>query len=36
MPDAKIIAIEEHFTSPKLRELIAPRDGPTQQQARRR
>jgi predicted TIM-barrel fold metal-dependent hydrolase len=31
MPDAKIIAIEEHFTSPKLRELIAPRDGPTQQ-----
>ena len=31
MPDPKIIAIEEHFTSPKLRELIAPRDGPVQQ-----
>jgi 2,3-dihydroxybenzoate decarboxylase len=31
MPDWKIIAVEEHFTSPKLRELIAPRDGPTQQ-----
>jgi len=31
MPDWKIVAIEEHFTSPKLRELIAPRDGPTQQ-----
>lgn len=31
MPSPKIIAIEEHFTSPKLRELIAPRDGPTQQ-----
>lgn len=31
MPDWKIIAIEEHFTSPKLLELIAPRDGPTQQ-----
>jgi 2,3-dihydroxybenzoate decarboxylase len=31
MPNWKIIAIEEHFTSPKLRELIAPRDGPTQQ-----
>ena len=31
MPDWNIIAIEEHFTSPKLLELIAPRDGPTQQ-----
>src|SRR5262245_1306120 len=31
MPDWKIIAIEEHFTSPTLRELLAPRDGPTQQ-----
>src|SRR4029079_1536347 len=31
MPDGKIIAMEEHFPSPKLRELIAPRDGPTQQ-----
>ena len=31
MPDWNIIAIEEHFTSPRLLELIAPRDGPTQQ-----
>ena len=27
MPDHKIIAIEEHFTSPHLRKLIAPREG---------
>ena len=25
-----IIAIEEHFTSPQLRKLIAPREGPIQ------
>lgn len=30
MPDPKIIAIEEHFTSPTLRELVAPRPGPVQ------
>src|SRR5262245_42304230 len=30
MTDAKIIAIEEHFTSPPLRKLIAPRAGPIQ------
>jgi 2,3-dihydroxybenzoate decarboxylase len=31
MPDWNVIAIEEHFTSPTLRDLLAPRDGPTQQ-----
>src|SRR5262245_57082202 len=30
MTDAKIIAIEEHFTSPHLRKLIAPREGHVQ------
>ncbi len=30
MPDAKVIAIEEHFTSPYLRQVIPPRDGPVQ------
>jgi len=30
MPEPKVIAIEEHFTSPKLRELVAPRQGPIQ------
>ena len=25
-----VIAIEEHFTSPQLRKLIAPREGPIQ------
>ena len=25
-----VIAIEEHFTSPELRKLIAPREGPIQ------
>jgi len=30
MPEPKVIAIEEHFTSPKLRELVAPRPGPVQ------
>jgi hypothetical protein len=25
-----VIAIEEHFTSPPLRKLIAPREGPIQ------
>ena len=29
MPN-QIIAIEEHFTSPQLRKLIAPREGPIQ------
>ena len=29
-----VIAIEEHFTSPQLRKLIAPREGPIQTDAR--
>jgi predicted TIM-barrel fold metal-dependent hydrolase len=30
MPEPKIIAIEEHFTSPHLRAVVAPKDGPIQ------
>ncbi len=31
-----VIAIEEHFTSPELRKLIAPRDRSDPEDARRR
>jgi 2,3-dihydroxybenzoate decarboxylase len=31
MPEAKVIAVEEHFTSPALRAKLAPKDGPIQQ-----